>query len=536
MPRPPHSLLFSALAAAALLSPAVSQSPDPGILQVLYSEHDGIAQNQVPGMPGATLDDISMLRVSPAGVVAVQVRINNGGQYLDALMVGDRVVLKDGDPLPWATSEMLHLIRDFAVNDAGKILVSLESTGPAATSSYLVREDAPGAWTVLALEGDPLPGLPGKVFGTQYGAAIDSLDRAGLMSDGISGGVSSDEAITFNNTILGQTGVDAPNGQLSGGNEVYAYFDSYFPLFVNADGSQWMSQAYLQGSGNEVLVVNDTVEIQAGYAIPGASTSLPVSVNGIRFSTFDRAGNWYAHGFFNPSSHYWAVQNGVDIARTGLAIHSGSTETWRSNTQFDLVAGNGTDYVVAGSATDFLSHLVRNNSEILCSQLDDIDVDGNGAFDDSHVLQGFGSGYMTDDGSVIILARTRSLVTGRTYPSVVKYDNNPAPKLNVTNLVAGSAATIEVAPVAEGNIVFSGYSLTGGGPTTLNFTPWGPLTLALTEPFELLPNMTADATGSASMQVNVPVIAIGLTVWMQALEDEGNGAYQLTNGFAGVVQ
>ncbi len=446
------------------------------------------------------------------------------------------MVLKDGDPLPWEPTEMLSLIRDFDVNDAGKILISLESTGPAATSSYLVREEAFDDWTVLALEGNPLPNTPGKVFGTQYGAALDSTDRAGLMSDGISGGVSSDEALVFDSQVLALSGVDAPNGQLSGGNELYSYFDGYWPLQVDGDGSEWMSQAFLQGSGNEVLVVNGDVVIQAGYAIPGASTSLPVSVNGINFSTFDRAGNWYAHGRFNPSSHSWAVQNGTDIARTGLPIHSGSSITWRSNTQFSVVAGNGTDYAVAGDASDFYSYLVRNNSEIMCTLQDPIDVDGNGQFDDDHVLQGFQEGFMTDNGSVIMLARTRSLFTGRTYESIVMYDANPAPQLTVSNLVAGGAATLGVARVGDGNIVHAGFSITGPGPSTLNQTPWGPITLSLSKPLNLLPTMTGDATGTATQQVNIPAVAIGLSVWIQALEDEGGGACQLSNGFAGVVQ
>ncbi len=67
------------LVAFSLAGGAAAQSPDPGILRILYSEHAGMAQNEVPGLPGAVISSITKVRVSPAGVVGAQVLIHHGG-------------------------------------------------------------------------------------------------------------------------------------------------------------------------------------------------------------------------------------------------------------------------------------------------------------------------------------------------------------------------------------------------------------------------------------------------------------------------
>jgi hypothetical protein len=520
---------------------AVAQNgPNAGQLKVLYTEHPGVPQNEVPGLPGATFyqfGGINEIRVSPAGDIAVRAVISLNGQFLDALIVNDRVVLKEGDPLPWATSESLFLIRDFAVNDSGSIVISFDSTGPNGGNSYCVREDSPGSWTVIAQKGNPIPDFPGKNYGIQYGATIDQSGQVGFMSHGVSSGFNNDEALEFNQLILARSGLDAPSGQLSGLNETYSSFEGSGTPRVNSDGSQWLAQAFLDGSNNEVLVVNGAVALQAGYQIPGSNYALAVAPNGVKFATFDRAGNWYAHGYFNPGNEYWAVSNGAILTRTGLPIFSGSGEVWLRNRNFPLVAGNGTDFVVVGtSATSFLAHMVRNNTEIICSQLDPIDLDDNGQFDDELLLQGFSEGFMTDDGSVAFFGMTRSTKAGGgTENSILIYDNTPDPKLTITGLVAGSTATVEVAPVAVGSTVYSAYSLAGGGPTSLN-TPWGLLSVELSQPFTTLPNMVGDATGTATQQIPIPLQALGMSVWIQAIEDEGGGIAQLSNGFVGVVQ
>jgi hypothetical protein len=184
---PPYrTMLLSMLVCA--VSPCATaisaqHSPEPGQLKILYTENAGFSQNEVPGIPGATFyigGGLNRVRVSPSGTIGVQAIISLNGQLLDALLVNDRVVLKEGDPLPWAPTETLALIRDFDVNDSGAIAVSLSSTGPNSSNRYCVREDAPGTWTVIAQQGNPIPDFPGKNYGTQYGATIDNGNRVGF--------------------------------------------------------------------------------------------------------------------------------------------------------------------------------------------------------------------------------------------------------------------------------------------------------------------------------------------------------------------
>jgi len=93
------------------------------------------------------------------------------------------------------------------------------------------------------------------------------------------------------------------------------------------------------------------------------------------------------------------------------------------------------------------------------------------------------------------------------------------PALSVQNLLAGSAATLEVRgcgtggnPATPAKAVFA-WSTTGPGPTS---TPYGPV--ALSPPIKSLPPIFADVTnGIASRQVQIPPTAAGMPVWIQAL-------------------
>lgn len=93
------------------------------------------------------------------------------------------------------------------------------------------------------------------------------------------------------------------------------------------------------------------------------------------------------------------------------------------------------------------------------------------------------------------------------------------PALSVQNLVAGSTATLEVQGCGTGGNpstpakVFFAWSTTGPGPTS---TPYG--SVGLSPPIKTLPPIYADVTnGIASRQVQVPPMAAGMPVWIQAL-------------------
>lgn len=104
------------------------------------------------------------------------------------------------------------------------------------------------------------------------------------------------------------------------------------------------------------------------------------------------------------------------------------------------------------------------------------------------------------------------------------------PVLDVSNAVAGAAATITIQNCTPGSTVLTGYSLAGGGPIN---TPYGPIFLS--PPFKQLPTLTANAGGVATMSANVPVAIAGRTVWMQSV-DTGAAGEARSNQLAVLVQ
>ncbi len=100
--------------------------------------------------------------------------------------------------------------------------------------------------------------------------------------------------------------------------------------------------------------------------------------------------------------------------------------------------------------------------------------------------------------------------------------------LAMTDLVAGSVATLTVDYATPGGLVRCGYSVAGGGPVA---TPYGDLLLS--PPYVELPVLTADASGHAALPLPVPPAAAGMSIWLHALD---LGALAYTNGLALVVQ
>ena len=92
------------------------------------------------------------------------------------------------------------------------------------------------------------------------------------------------------------------------------------------------------------------------------------------------------------------------------------------------------------------------------------------------------------------------------------------PLLEISNLVGGAVATIDVAGAQSGDRVYFAYSLNGAGPTT---TPWG-FSLDLGTPYNQIGSSTALADGTASLSTPVPGVATGIHVWVQAVVRHGN--------------
>jgi len=96
----------------------------------------------------------------------------------------------------------------------------------------------------------------------------------------------------------------------------------------------------------------------------------------------------------------------------------------------------------------------------------------------------------------------------------------------ITPMIAGSPVTFSVTGAVPSSNVTLGYSLAGAGPIT---TAYG--IVDMTPPISRFPTLVADANGDASLTVNVPANASGVTLYTQGLN---NGA--LTNSLAETVQ
>ena len=90
----------------------------------------------------------------------------------------------------------------------------------------------------------------------------------------------------------------------------------------------------------------------------------------------------------------------------------------------------------------------------------------------------------------------------------------PGPELSLTPFppVSGAPAVLNIANNNPGDLVASGYSFVGAGPTQ---TAYG--TLLLSPPFTQFPNLIANASGNATMTANVPPVVQGWDVWLHAL-------------------
>lgn len=110
--------------------------------------------------------------------------------------------------------------------------------------------------------------------------------------------------------------------------------------------------------------------------------------------------------------------------------------------------------------------------------------------------------------------------------------NTNMPVLTITNFAAGQASAMTVTGATPGAPVGFAYSLTGAGPITLNAGPCGAVTASLSAPITLLPQVNADAIGTAVLPANIPAGTTGVSVWVQALD---LGGCRLSNGATMVI-
>lgn len=422
---------------------ACPQGPPSGASHPTAVFHDipGIPGSEVPGMPG-----VSFRRTAIGDTTFDRVYGSDNGNWImtaladlpidedELLIVNGVPVIRQGQPAPWlgGSRECGAIGRRVSVNASGDFAFTTKAqAGPAADDRFIVTNIG-GVWGYAAREGDPIPALPGNLYGDALDAPlITDAGTVGFWLRGTQGPLSpaADEMILLDDVILSQQGVTVPPGQ-SGLSAMKGHRqDSYF---VSADGSRWIARGSLLGdlAVQGVLLVDGVVVLQDGTPVPGAGFTLPIRPSGIGGASLDPRGNWYAFGKNAGPGHAWVLRNGDLIAESEAPVTPGATERWRApgnGSGFWIAVGNARgDHVVAGStdaATYFDHVLVLNGTDVICRRSDPVDLDGDGVVDDAYINTFVGeTAHLAGDGTLLVVATLRNNANGYLGQALLRID------------------------------------------------------------------------------------------------------------------
>ncbi len=302
-------------------------------------------------------------------------------------------------------------------NDGTRFAFSYNSA--ATTFDEAVVQFNGSAYEDVAREGINGPATP---IGTLYGSISGSVGMAGNGAisfysnlSGTASGTADDTAAFTNNGLSTpvQEGVTIPLGQGDATAFTVKTIDSGSTegkgFYTNGDQSAYFYTGAINAptTADVVAVLNDTVVLQEGYAVPGSEFISPISA--LNFGYMNAGGHWMAYGS-NTDTQDWVVWNGTVVAKTDGLITPSASEAWDDGVvgdtyaqNFFLVVGNnGGDYVVGGltNAPDLLANaaLVQNGTAVIARENDPVDLDNNGLFDDDAFIRTFRDdrAFMTD--------------------------------------------------------------------------------------------------------------------------------------------
>ncbi|MFY9344398.1 MAG: hypothetical protein WAT39_18035 [Planctomycetota bacterium] len=363
-----------------------------------WTSSDGshLAINVVAGAPATTTDD-------------------------DVLLLDGALLLREGSAAPWTATENVGTIdADFAINNSGHLLFG-NNTSATTLDDYIVQWNG-ASWSVLAQEGGATP------LGGTWSSSIDSLALSNpggaYWRDAAIVGLpaTSSAAVVLGGGGFLQEGVDIPLGQAGGATNTWENF-TINRIYVSPNGASYLvlGDTNAATTGDLVLVLNNTVQIQEGQVLPGSTFATGVSAIGKAW--IDRGGNWYARGSNATTGDDWLVRNGVLVADSAGAseVVPGSGEFWDDasfTTCFFCADGNALGQFVFGGVTT--APLVSNGvlvfddgagfRRVVARESDPIDLDGNGLFDDDRFFNTFGDDdvLLLDDGSIVFTATLKN--------------------------------------------------------------------------------------------------------------------------------
>ena len=387
-------------------------------LEILYSSIANDPSSSLPGLPGITIFAIDRPGVSPDGSHWIIPLILQTGTVADnkVIVVDGAVVARKGEAPSYLPAGRVH--ENFAMGvhilNSGAYSFGGDFSGSMGTDDFVCRGDGLGNIAMVANQSIQIAGAPA---GWLAGVLVNSFVTQGGVayeSEAVTGGppVGMDNVLMLNGSILLQTGVDAPVGQLTGLSDAWESFDQEF-FWVSSDGAHYILRGDLAGpTGNDnVTVVDGVVVVQELLPLPGGVPTDLVQAGtfGTTSVFMSENGNWMAKGTFVGSLAGWALYNGAMVARGGNPIHVGAAETYVGGFH-SVTCNNVGDYVIAGfsnapAATDTV--VVLNNDHVVLREGDPVDLDGNGLLDDNL----FVSAIETDD--LVLTDDLRLFLTGR---------------------------------------------------------------------------------------------------------------------------
>jgi len=471
-----QTALFAATAVANSGPPAVPL-PSGGDVNVVYTNVPGAPNSNVPGLSGASFrrssfpsTDFKSIHGSPGGDWILIADSDLPVSEDRVVIVNGALVLREGTPAPWSPTETIgEFDLKCDMNSHGDFVLSLNRDDSPTDFDTIVKNEG-GQWSVEAREFDPIPWIPGEVFGLVGAPLLLDSGETGFTSSGPALGAA-DNYLFLSSTTLLQGVVSVPPGQ-NGGAWILTFDRRGY--FASADGAQWMVEASLlqQPGLDDVVIVDGTIRVQEGFVVPNSGFAQPVDSSGISATHMDAAGNWFVRGQNDAaglaSGLDWILRNGAVLVRTGDPVVPGSQERWDDamfSRPFFLNVGNGNgDHVVGGvtdAPADRSSVLVFNGSEVICRRGDPVDLDGNGAFDDGVFVQWFGTdkGHLTDDRVLYTTVTLQGGAGNSVGEAFISIDVEPSLGTNYCTAVAnstGAAASI----TAQGSIVAADNDLT----------------------------------------------------------------------------
>ncbi len=337
------------------------------------------------------------------------------------------LVVQEGTPLPFEnTANFGTFIRTFAsINNDGSFAFSCDTTAATTADEMIVRFNAlTNTWDAPAREGSPHPftssGIPSSNWGSVNSDANILADGsiAGRASTFTGTGGATKQVIYINSTILGETDVTTPVGQLVAPDQTLDTWTTTDRFRTSADASHWIAFGDLNGptTTDAFVMVDGSIVAQEGAQLPGTSGLANVStISGDAGSNLisHNGNHWIfrtalADGSGNTATDV-VLKNGTVVAQTDTPITNqvGETELFDdapfATTFFLNPINNNGDYVVGGTTNNADANtnavLVLNGTRVLVREGDYVDMNDNGVDDDNTYVSVFNNDdcFLTND-------------------------------------------------------------------------------------------------------------------------------------------